>query len=117
MLVHAHRWVLPVLVVLLILGHACELPAYADVLASSHTAEESHHSSDGHHAGEQAISCDAIGVTSNAGQPQVGAALEISVMPEAIDPTPARVVARTFEGPAKLTGRPPLFLLHASLLI
>jgi hypothetical protein len=47
----------------------------------------------------------------------VGATFEISVMLEAIDPARARLVARSFEGPAKLVGRPPLFLLHASLLI
>ena len=113
----ARRWVLPIVVVLLVLGHACEIPAYADVLASAQTAGAPHHSADDHHAGEQAVSCDAIGVTSNAGQPQVGAALETSVGLEAIDPAPARVVARSFESPAKPASRPPLFLLHASLLI
>ena len=111
------RWVLPILVVLLVLGHACELPAYADVFVQSQTAGESHHSADGHHGGEPAISCDAIGVTSTAGQPQVGAALEISAVLEPIDPARARLVARSFEDFAKLVGRPPLFLLHASLLI
>jgi hypothetical protein len=92
------------------------MPAYANVVGSSHTAEEPQHSGDGHHAGEQAISCDAIGVTSNAG-PQVGAALEISVVLQDNDSVPARMVARSFEGLTKLAVRPPLFLLHASLLI
>ena len=113
----ARRWMVPIVVVLLMLGHACELPAYADVPASPHAAGAPHHSADGRHAGEQPISCDAIGVTSNASHPQVGTALEVSVVLEAIDPAPAREVVRSFEGPAKLALRPPLFLLHASLLI
>jgi hypothetical protein len=122
MIASADRWaacrcVLPVLIVLLVLGHACELPAYADVLASSQMGGEPHHSADGHPAGDQAISCDAIGVSSNAGHPQAGGALEIWVVLEAVDPAPARMVARSFEGPANPAVRPPLFLLHASFLI
>jgi len=113
------RWfVLPILVVLLVLGHACELPAFADMLASFQPGGEAHGSADGHHASEQTISCDVIDVASNAGQLQLAPALEvISVVFEGIHPAPARVVARPFKGPAKLVVRPPLFLLHASLLI
>jgi hypothetical protein len=113
----ARRWVLPLLVLLLVLGHACELPAYADVVGTSQTAEESHPSNDGHHAGEQGLSCDAVSATSIPGHPRVAAALEISVMPQVNDPAPPRMVARTFEGPPKFAARPPLFLLHASFLI
>ncbi len=113
----ARRWVLPVLVLLLVLGHACELPAYADVVGTSQTAEESHHSHDGHHADEQGLSCDAATATSVPGHSRVAAALEISVVPQVNDPAPSRMVARTFEGPPKFAARPPLFLLHASFLI
>ena len=113
----ARRWVLPVLVLLLVLGHACELPAYADVVGTSQTAEESHHSHDGHHAGEQGFSCDAVSATSGPGHPRMAVALEISVVPQVNDPAPPRMVARTFEGPPKFAARPPLFLLHASFLI
>lgn len=120
----ARRWVLPVIVILLVLGHACELPAYADLVGSFHAAGESHHSSDGHHhssdghhTGSQELSCDAVSATSSLGQPQVAAAPELSVASPVNDPAPARMVARPFEGPAKFAVRPPLFLLHASLLI
>jgi len=112
----ARRWALPVLVLLLVLGHACELPAYADVVGSSHTAEEPHHAGDGHHPGEQALSCDAATVTASPGHPQVAAAPKISMVSQ-VDDAPARAVAGSFEGPAKFAVRPPLFLLHASLLI
>ena len=108
---------LPVIVLLLVLGHACELPAYADVVGASHTAEESHHAGDGHHGEEQTLSCDPTSVTSTTGQPQVAAAPEISVLSQVNDPAPARTVGRSFEGPPKFALRPPLFLLYASLLI
>ena len=105
------------LVVLLVLGHACELPAYADLVGSSHAADEPHHSSDGHHPGERLDSCDTVGVTSSPGHLEQGAALEVTVALPADELAPARLVARSFESPARLIVRPPLFLLHASLLI
>jgi hypothetical protein len=113
----ARRWVLPVLVLLLVLGHACELPAYADVVGTYQTAEESHHSHDGHHTGEQGLSCDAVSATSVPGHPRVAAAFETSVVPQVNDPAPPRMVGRTFEGPPKFAARTPLFLLHASFRI
>ena len=111
----ARRWVLPVLVLFLVLGHACELPAYADVVGSSHTGGESHHADDGH-SGDQALSCDPAVATSSPSHPQLAAGPEISVVSQVDDPAPARVIAVPFEG-AKSSGRPPLFLLYASLLI
>ena len=113
----ARRWVLPVVVMLLVLGHACELPAYVDLVGSFHAAEESHHSGDGHHTGEQELSCDAVSATSSPGSLQVNAALSVSLAPRVDDPAPARIAVRSFEGPAKFAVRPPLYLLHASLLI
>jgi hypothetical protein len=111
------RWVLRLLVLLLVLGHACELPAYVDVVGTSQTAEESHHPNDGHHAGEQGLSCDEVSATSIPGHPRVAAALEISVVPQDNGQAPPRMVARSFERPPKFAARPPLFLLHASFLI
>jgi hypothetical protein len=114
--VSARRWPLPVLVLLLVLGHACELPAYADLIGTSHAAEESHNAGDGHHGGEPALSCEPASATSIPGQPQV-VAPEFFVVSPVDDPAPARKVARSFEGPLKFAVRTPLFLLHASLLI
>jgi hypothetical protein len=113
----AHRWVFPVVVMLLVLGHACELPAYAGLVGSFQAAEESHHSGDGHHPGAQELSCDAVSATSSPESPQVNAALGVSLVRQVDDPVPARMVVRSVEGPAKFRVRPPLFLLHASLLI
>ena len=110
------RWALPVLVLLLVLGHACELPAYGEVIGLFHGTGESHHTGDGHHGDEQTLYCDPASATSIPGHPQVAAVPEISVVSQIEDPAPARVVAAAFEG-VELAGRPPLFLLHASLLI
>ena len=113
----ARRWVLPILVLLLVLGHACELPAYAGLVGSSHAAEDRHHSGGGHHPGEPTISCDAVGVPSGPVYPQAGAALEISGAPRVDASIPARLAARSLEDAANVMVRPPLYLLHASLLI
>lgn len=113
----AMRWMFPILALFLVLGHVCDLPAYADVVSISHTAEESHHASDGHHGDEHALSCDATTATSGPSQPQVAGAPGFSVAFPVADSARARMVARVFEGPPKFSIRPPLFLLHASLLI
>jgi hypothetical protein len=110
------RWTLPILVLLLVLGHACELPAYAELVGSTHGAGESHHAGDGHHGDEQSLFCDPAPATPAPNHPNVAAVPEMSVVSQIDDAAPARVVARFFEG-AKFAGRPPLFLLHASLLI
>jgi hypothetical protein len=111
------RWTFPILVLLLVLGHACELPAYAELVGSTHGAgDESHHAGDGHHGDEQVLSCDPVAATSGPGHPHVAAVPEVSVVSQIDDPAPARVVAGFLEG-TKFAGRPPLFLLHASLLI
>lgn len=111
------QWLLPVLVMLLVLGHACELPAYADLAVSSHATETSHHSGDGH-AEAELISCDAVGVVSSANCSPVRTGLDISVERPVVEPLVVRaVVARSLDGDAKLAVRPPLFLLFASFLI
>jgi len=104
----ATRWLLPILVVILVLGHVCELPAYVE-LVSHHPAEAN--------ADEQLSSCDAVPATSSAGHAQVWTAPDIALALPALDPTPARRAAWSFEDPVRLVERLSLFLLHASLLI
>jgi len=114
----ARRWVFPMLVLFLVLGHACDLPAYVDVISASHTTEKSPPSGDGHRSDEQALSCDLVSATSSPSHSWVAAAPEIiSLVLQVNDPAPASMVARAFEGPAKLAFRLALFLLHASFLI
>lgn len=112
------RLTFPILVLLLVLGQACDLPAYVDLARSAHSADqESSHSRSDHHAGEQAISCDAVGIASSAGYLQGSEALDLPVALGVNDLPPRRMVPRAFEGPAKSAFRLPLFLLHASFLI
>jgi hypothetical protein len=104
----ATRWLLPILVVILVLGHVCELPAYVE-LASHHAAEGN--------ADEQLSSCDAVTATPSSGHSLVWTGLDIAVALPIIGASPVGRTRQSFEDPAKLPSRLPLFLLHASLLI
>src|SRR5262245_8353804 len=110
----ASRWFAPVLAFLLVLGHACELPAFADLV--SHAAEDAHHSAD-HHADEDLISCDAVGVPSSTGYLQVGPSLDVAVALPVARPAPVRAIIASPDVSNRLLSRPPLFLLYVSLLI
>ena len=112
----SRHWVLPFLVTLLVLGHVCDLAAFVDI-ASSDATGESHRSNDGHHAGEQALSCEPATAIAGSEHPVVAAPLEISTRPRPHDPAAHRTIGRFFADPAKPPARQPLFLLHASLLI
>jgi hypothetical protein len=110
-----------VLTLLLWLGHACELPVLAEAFAHVH---ESGHHAPGHHSPDHdpaasEVSCDAlVGIRSNAGgSPDLGPSLDTPGLLPVAGAVSSRVVAappRESAGPLR---RPPLFLLHASLLI
>lgn len=108
------RWLAPMLGFLLVLGHACELPAVADFL--SHAAEDVHHSADDH-TDESLISCEAAGVPSSAGSLHLGLGLDLTDAAAVARPVPARPMVSSRDDPNRLLSRPPLFLLHASLRI
>jgi hypothetical protein len=110
----ASRWLVPMLAFLLVLGHACELPAFADLV--SHAAEDTHHSAD-NHADEHLISCDAVGLPSSTGYLQVGPSLDVAVALPVSRPVPVRLIISSPKDSNRLPSRPPLFLLYASLLI
>jgi hypothetical protein len=102
------RWLLAILVVILVLGHVCELPAYVE-LASHHSAEDK--------ADDQLSSCDAVASTSSSGHSQVSTGFDVAPALQLVDAAPMRRTPQSFEDPANLPSRLPLFLLHASLLI
>ena len=104
----ATHWVLPLLVVMLVLGHVCELPAYVELV--------SHHLAEGN-ADEQLSSCDAVTATSLSGHSQVWTGLDVAPALQLVNAAPTRRMLQSFEDPANLPSRLPLFLLHASLLI
>jgi hypothetical protein len=110
----APRWLVPTLAFLLVLGHACELPAFADLMLQA--TEDAHHSAD-HHAEENLISCDAVGLPSSTGYLQMGPSLEVVEVLPISRPVPVRRIISSRDDSNGLPSRPPLFLLHASLLI
>jgi hypothetical protein len=106
----------PLLAVLLVLGHVCDLPAYAETAGAPHSAEDSHHHSDGQER-EQLTSCDPVSATSSPGYTHPYVGLGTARALPASGSISAHPVARSFEDRATLLVRPPLFLLHAALLI
>jgi hypothetical protein len=114
------RWLLPALVGFLVLGHACELPAFAGLLDHHGEAAEAAAGdlSGGHDPGdEHELTCDGAlalrGNSSNLIQPSavVAAVAPVSVT---VAGRPRVVLARPPITPAV---GPPLFLLFSSLLI
>jgi hypothetical protein len=119
----AARWLFSVLVVMLVLGHVCDLPA--SVVAASHhhsAAGETHDQSHEGPTGEQVSSCDAATAASNSShfhvQNQGRTGIDVAAAVPVIDaPPPVTETLQAFKDPGKLRGRLPLFLLHASFLI
>ena len=115
------RSLVVVLTLLLLLGHACELPVLAEALAHVH---ESGHQAPGHHSPDHdpdanEVSCDAlIGIrSSTGGSPDLGPSLDTAGVLAVAGAVSSRVAAappRESTGPLR---RPPLFLLYASFLI
>jgi hypothetical protein len=100
---------------LLVVGPACEWPAYADL--TSHATGSAHHTTDDR-AGGNPTSCDAaVGVPSSTGYLQVGSSLEVAQGLPVGGPGRACSLVSSREDSKIVPGRPPLFLLHASLLI
>lgn len=108
------RWLAPVLGFLLMLGHACELPAVADLL--THAAEDVHHSAD-EHTDESLISCDAVGIPSSTVSLHLGLGLDLAEVVAVARPVPAQLIVSSRDDSNRPPSRPPLFLLHASLRI
>ena len=104
----AGRWLLPVLVVLLLLGHVCDASALEQPAA--------HHAGDGQ-SGEQLGWCDPAPAASSSGQTLSWWAGGVPAAPPVTDAIPARPVGPVIDGPTTPADRLPLFLLHASLLI
>jgi hypothetical protein len=113
----AQPWLLTILVTLLVLGHACELPTYADLVISPHSTAATGHSADGHEH-EPQISCDPVDVLSNTTHAQlIGPVLDVVQAFPVASPVPGWLVMSAHENSTRLPDRPPLFLLYASLLI
>jgi hypothetical protein len=109
---------LPLLVLFLVLGHVCELPAYADLAVSSHPTGDDHRHAEDHHDTDTAqLSCNAVDVLSSTGSAHGRPSLDVTEALPVASPVPVRFVASSPNDSKRLPSRPPLFLLYASLLI
>ena len=110
------RWLLPVLMALLVLGHACELPAYAELI-SDHTpvTHESpsapHDDGDGH-----ALVCDGAIAVPAQGTPDWSPISSVAAMAAFAGVVPSPASVRPVPVGRMATG-PPLFLQFSSLLL
>lgn len=113
--VKSATWLVAVLVILLVLGHVCELPAFTDVTA--HAAGSNHHHQADHRSDDSRVSCDIVDATHTT-HTDVGVAQPVAIGsvsgPVAMGGT--GVVARGSTAPLSRS-RPRLFLLHSTLLI
>lgn len=104
-----------ILTFLILLGHLCELPAIATVAAHAH--ERQHDSSD-HHADENEAACDAVPGVQAATHAHSNTGVDVAAHSHPVVPTVALpVVSATIRDSDTVGRRPPLFLLHAVLLI
>ena len=117
LLVPLPRWLLPLLVLFLVLGHVCELPAYATLAVSSHPTGDDHRHAADHHTDTTQISCDAVDVLSSTGSAHGRPSLDVTEALPVASPVPVRFVTSSLNDSKRLPSRPPLFLLYASLLI
>jgi hypothetical protein len=105
-----HRWPLVLLGVMLLLGHVCVLPLHEPVSLAHAGAGDAHGHDDGVHAG----SCEAVATaTCDLGSPL--ALTEAPALPSDVTIAITAVVAHVDADASPPS--PPLFLLHAALLI
>ena len=101
----------------LVLGHVCELPAYAALVIPAHATEDV--SADGHEH-EAELSCDPVDAVSNTTSlvQVTGPLLEVTQALPVVSSVPGWLATPSSIGSSpRLPSRPPLFVLYASLLI
>ena len=108
----APRWLLAIVVSLLMLGHVCELPAFAALVIPQHSTEG--RSGDGHeHEGE--IACEPVDAAQNTTPVQLIGTVQ--ALPASAPISSPLITPSSIERTTRRPSRQPLFVLHASLLI
>jgi hypothetical protein len=107
------RWILLILSLLLLTGHVCVLPTHghAEPAARPADADRSHDGGEGD--GAHGASCEALR-SSWVGSPTV-APSAVAVVADVV--APCRRWIGCSDAPKAVASSPPLFLLHAALLI
>ena len=109
-----------VLVFLTVLGHACELPIGMMVAAHAHEdAQDSshHHANDSHHADDSQFECDGVLAVRPSTPASANLDLDVHTGPHPVFKTVAFHIDAALPDSPTRHQRPPLFLLHAALLI
>jgi hypothetical protein len=108
-------WLFPLLVAMVVLGHACELPAYAGLI--EHHADTDDVAGSRHdHPADEALSCDGAVVVPSPGFTELSPVLATAVAMPTASAVPFRATPALDRATISSTG-PPLFLLFSSLLI
>ena len=104
------------MVALLVLGHVCELPAYAGLVIEAPSSEGRTAEGHGH---ESEVSCDPVDAVSNTTPVQVmGPVLEtVAAIPATSAVLSGLITPSSIERSTRRPSRTPLFVLYASLLI
>ena len=109
-------WLFPLLVALLVLGHACDLPAYAELIVSHDIATDKEAPAAHEHGDDEALTCDGAGVVPSSGFAGVSPVLIVTgVLPQVTSTPLAGPLVPT--RPTRSSTDPPLFLLFSSFLI
>ena len=107
------RWILLILSLLLLTGHVCVLPTHGHAEPAPMSADADHSHGGGAGDGAHGASCEALR-SSWAGSPTV-ASSTVTVVADVVAPC-RRWIGRS-DAPKAVASSPPLFLLHAALLI
>jgi hypothetical protein len=105
-----------IMVALLVLGHVCELPAYAGLVIETHSSEG--RSADGH-GHESEMSCDPVDAVSSTAPLQVMNPIlaTVQALPAILSVPDWLITPSSIERSTRRPSRTPLFVLYASLLI
>lgn len=109
------RGLLPLLVVILVLGHVCELTASVEFESHHHSDGSDHSTGDNSH-GQPGL-CDAVTAVTSVQYHPLWTGLDMAVTLLVVDASPFGRTLQSFGKPAKLASPLPLFLLHSSFLI
>lgn len=107
---------LSVLCLFLLFGYTCDLPGYVGLVVHADAAEDPHPSPD-QHGDEHVVQCDAVKTVPSRAYSRAELGLDLAMAVLDNEPTLVRLATPSVEHLTKLFSRPPLFLLHASLLI
>jgi hypothetical protein len=107
------RWILLALSLLLLTGHVCVLPTHGHAEPAATPADADHSRDGGAGDGAHGASCEALR-SSSPGSPAV-APSAVTVGADVV--APCRRCVGCSDAPKAVASSPPLFLLHAALLI